>query len=472
MFTERADHVPEHRESAYVSMKRLFISASDHVAAIFLISLCFSASGCRDSASISEQTVEVPLSSLTVTPPDAIQPTFSSNITGYTATVPTAATSVAVTATPKNDTTTIIINGTITPAGQARPVSLGQPGSTTSVEVVASAQNGVESTYRIMITRLSNDSNVSALQVTANNVVQPLAPEVDANTMDYTANVFSSVGQVTVVATKSDQMATMLMSSGANSAVIGPGINPGQLPVALGGPGTSTPVSIEITSSNGSKKTYRVTVNRLSDNNTLKALSVTPGTFDHAFDPAITNYIVTTPTTAEQVTVTATKSDRLAAMSGNITAGAGLETGTETFRLGAPGSELPLSMIIAAPDPSVLPREYRITVKRAIPSNNANLSALTTSAGSLDPPAFNPNTRTYEVKVGLLVGSVTITATKSDPNATMSALGSVIALAGVPTGQVTVTPGLGAGTPVTIEVRAEDGVNSTTYTITAIRGLF
>jgi hypothetical protein len=90
----------------------------------------------------------------------------------------------------------------------------------------------------------------------------------------------------------------------------------------------------------------------------------------------------------------------------------------------------------------------------------------------LDPPVFTPDRRSYEVQVGLLVGSVTLTATKSDPNATMSALGSLIASPGTPTGQVTVTPGFGIGTTVNIDVRAEDGVNSATYTITVIRGLF
>lgn len=453
-------------------MKHLLISLSYGITAVFLITLCFSASGCKDSASISEQTVEVPLSGLTITPAGALQPAFSSNTTSYTATVSTAVTSVTVTARPKDSTTTIIINGTIVSTGQGHPVSLGQPGSTTPIEVIASSQNGVESTYRIAITRLSADNDISALQVTANNVAQPLTPEVDANTLEYTANVSSTVERVTVIATKSDQNATMLISSGTSSVTVGPGINPGQLQVVLGTQGASTLVSIEMTAPNGSQKTYQITVNRLSGNNTLQALSVIPGTFDRSFDPVVTDYLVTTPTTAEQVTVTATKSDRLAAMSGNVTAGAGLETGTATFGLGAPGSELPLSITVAAPDPTVIPREYRVTVKRAVPSNNATLSALTTSAGSLDPPVFTPDRRNYEVQVGLLVGSITLTATKSDPNATMSALGSVIASPGVPTGQVTVTPGFGIGTTVNIDVRAEDGVNSATYTITAIRGLF
>ncbi|MBK9946135.1 MAG: cadherin-like beta sandwich domain-containing protein [Nitrospira sp.] len=349
-------------------MKQLLVSASYRIATILLIPLCVIVSGCSDSASISGQTVEVPLASLTITPLGSIQPAFSSNTTSYSATVATAVTSVTVTASPKSSTTTIIINGTITPAGQGYPVSLGQPGSRTPIEVVASSQNGLESRYTItVIRRLSGDNRLSDLKVTTSTVLQPLSPGFDGNVLNYTVNVATTVEQITITATKSDLSATMLMRSVANSVSIGPGINPGQLPVTLGNPGTTTSVSITVTAPSGAAETYSVTINRLFSNDSL-------------------------------------------------------------------------------------------------------LSALQVNAGSLDPP-FAPDTENYTVKIGLLVPDVTITATKSDPNATMSALGSVIATAGTPTGQVTITPGLGPNPPVGIAVIAQDGVSSTTYNVTVIRGL-
>ena len=349
-------------------MKQLLVSASYRIATILLIPLCVIASGCSDSASISEQTVEVPLASLTITPLGSIQPAFSSNTTSYSATVATAVTSVTVTASPKSSTTTIIINGTVTPAGQGYPVSLGQPGSRTPIEVVASSQNGLESRYTLTVTRrLSGDNRLSDLRVTRSTVLQPLSPGFDGNVLNYTVNVATTVEQVTITATKSDLSATMLMSSVANSVSIGPGINPGQLPVTLGNPGTTTSVSITVTAPSGAAETYSVTINRLFSNDSL-------------------------------------------------------------------------------------------------------LSALQVNAGSLDPP-FAPDTENYTVKVGLLVPDVTITATKSDPNATMSALGSVIATAGTPTGQVIISPGLGPNPSVGIAVIAQDGVSSTTYNVTVIRGL-
>ena len=341
-----------------MSMKHTLISTSCHTA-VLLITLCFSVSGCKDSASISERSVEVPLASLTITPPGALQPAFSSNTTSYTASVPTAVTSVTVTASPQSSTTTIMIKGVTTPAGQGQPVPLGQPGSTTPIEVVASSQNGLESAYTITVTRL------------------------------------------------------------------------------------------------------------LSSDNDLSALSINTGSFNPAFAPGITTYTVNVATNVTDVTLSATKSDPDAVMSGSVLAGTGQTSGQATIPLGGPGTSTPVSISVTAP--SGIPKTYSLTINRLF-SNDSLLSALQVNAGSLDPP-FAPDTESYTVKVGLLVPDVTIKATKSDPNATMSALGSVIARAGTPTGQVTITPGLGSNLPVGITVIAQDGVTSTTYNVTVIRGL-
>lgn len=346
-----------------MSMKHTLISTSCHTA-VLLITLCFSVSGCKDSASISERSVEVPLASLTITPPGALQPAFSSNTTSYTASVPTAVTSVTVTASPQSSTTTIMIKGVITPAGQGHPVPLGQPGSTTSIEVVASSQNGLESAYTITVTRL------------------------------------------------------------------------------------------------------------LSSDNDLSALSINTGSFNPAFAPGITTYTVNVATNVIDVTLSATKSDPDAVMSGSVLAGAGQASGQATIPLGGPGTGTPVSISITAP--SGILKTYSLTINRLF-SNDSNLSAMDVNVGvttvPLDP-AFTPGTVNYTVKVGLLVPDVTITATKSDPNATMSALGSVIARAGTPIGKVIITPGLGPNPPVGITVIAQDGVTSTTYNITVTRGLF
>lgn len=346
-------------------MKHLLDSGRNQLPIIFLIALCLSAVGCKDSASISEQTVEVPLSSLTITPPGALEPAFSGNTTSYTATVATAVTSVTVAATPKDSTTTTMtINGVLTAPGEVRSISLGQPGSTTSIHITVMLQTGIESAYTVTVTRLlSSNNDLSSLRVNAGSLDPTFSPE----TTTYTVNVATGVTEVTVSATKSDPAAVM-----SGSVLAGTGQASGQATIPLGGPGTATPVSITVTAPSGILKTYSLTINRLfSNDSNLSAMSVTAG-----------------------------------------------------------GNTAPLE------------------------------------------PAFAPDTVSYTVKVGLLVDGATITATKSDPNAVMSALGSVIAAGGSATGVVTVSPGLGENLPVDIIVTAQDGVTRKTYSITVTRGIF
>lgn len=98
-------------------------------------------------------------------------------------------------------------------------------------------------------------------------------------------------------------------------------------------------------------------------------------------------------------------------------------------------------------------------------SDDSTLSALSIAPGSLDPSPFDPNQFDYTVNVDNSVASVVISATKSDPQATMSALGSVIAAPGDPDGQILVNL-LGATTEVVITVIAQDMTSQTSYKIT------
>ena len=70
-------------------------------------------------------------------------------------------------------------------------------------------------------------------------------------------------------------------------------------------------------------------------------------------------------------------------------------------------------------------KSVAVTVKNPsqAASGNANLSSLKVSAGSLSP-SFSPNTTSYTVNVANSVTTCTMTATKADPNATLSVSGS------------------------------------------------
>ncbi len=338
-------------------MRPTFTAAGQYYsAAILVVVFAFGASGCSDTASINE---DAQLSSLTVDP-GALQPAFSPNTFDYRVDVPTTTDSIIVTATPQDSDTTMTINGVPTGSGEGRPVPLEAPGSSTTIRITLSAPSGTQNTYIVLVNRpvpLSSNNNLSALSVSSGNVVLTLDPPFAPGTLNYTVDVDSTVGSVTVSATKVD------------------------------------------------------------------------------------------PT---------------AAMTGSVTAGAGQASGQAPIMLnGSSRSSTPISITVTAPNGNA--REYRITVTRLAPSSNNNLRALAVTPGTLIPP-FAPSTLTYTVVVDITVGSVVVSATKADPDAVMSALGSVIAPKGIPIGQVTISPGQG---PVSIIVVAPDG-SQKTYTISVV----
>lgn len=533
-------------------MKPLLTITREDWVALCLVVLCVTPYGCKDSASVSDKP-DVPLASLSVTPATLL-PAFSSETTSYTAQAPTTATSVTVTATPQDSTVTVSIDGTI---GTQRSIALDQPGSTKMIPIVLTTQTGTDSTYSVRVTRLlSGDNNLKTLTVTPGS----LSPLFDPTKPDYTLDVATNISTVTIAAAKSDPEAILSgdvsnegratiqldgpgtqkivsitvtapnqtrktyritirraasgnnnlsalrvqvgiadqtlspgFSSGETSyrvdvgtkvtsvtvtatkadplAVISGGVpNEGQATIQLDGPGTQKDVSIHVAAQDGNVKTYTITIKRAapSSNNNLSALSVTSGTLSPAFTANQLAYTVDVPTNVDSVDVSATKADPDAVISGSLSAGTGQVSGQASIPLGTPGTATTVSISVRAPDGTS--KEYSITVNRRA-SSDSTLSALTVSAGTLDPP-FASNILNYTVQVGLLVGSVTITATKTDPNAIMSSLGSSIAAAGTSIGQVTVSPALGVGTTADLTLIAQDGINRTEYKITVTRGLF
>ena len=444
-------------------MKHLLTFTKTYWAVILVAAIGFETYGCSDSASVSED-VAVPLSSLTITPGN-LQPGFFKNTTSYTFKAPTGATTVTVTATPKDSTTTMTINGAVTASGQGRSVSLGTPGSTVTILIVLSSQNGLETTYTVTVTRLlSSDNNLSALSVKVNNATQPLVPGFDANTLEYTVDVQTNVTSVNVTATKSDPNAAMLIGS----TTVPAGTNPGQVPITLGSPGTITPVTIEVTAPNGSKKTYTLSIKRLAGDTNLSALNVSVGTLNPAFTAGTTLYTVDVPTNVTSVDVSATKSDPNAVMAiGSVTVPAGTASGSASnLPLGGPGSDTPISVLVTAQN-GIDSKTYTVTIHRAA-SDDSNLLALSVAANAVLltlTPAFDQNHLDYTVEVPFGIFEVTVTATKSDPNAVLS--GSVPDPGtGVATGQATVSYIFLPPPQISVIVTAQNTTTNKTYTIT------
>ncbi|BFU89681.1 MAG: hypothetical protein NTAFB01_08680 [Nitrospira sp.] len=284
-----------------------------------------------------------------------------------------------------------------------------------------------------------------------------LQPPFTAETTGYSVDLPSNTPDVTISATKSDPNDVL---SGAVTAPAGQAT--GQTTIPPPGPGSTKDASVTVTSPDGRAKIYTITLRAitLGGDNTLRSLTVSPGTLSPSFTAGTQNYTVDVATAIAEMTVSATKSDVNAVISGDVP-----NEGHATLTLDGPGTTKLVSIIVTAPNGTS--KTYTIAVKRAAPSSNDNLAGLTVSSGALDPD-FASGILSYRVDVANNVDSVIISATKSDPNAVMSAFGSVIAAAGTPTGQVPVTL-RGRRVKVDISVTAQDGLSTKTYTITVIR---
>jgi hypothetical protein len=417
--------------------KRAFPVTGRCLAAL-VMALAVGISGCMDTASV---TPEGRLASLTVTP-GSLAPAFSSDITSYTVDVSTEDTSVTVQATSQDSGTTMSINGVATNSGQERTITLSQ--TTTNIIIVLTAPGGAQNTYVVIVRKVNN--HLSALSVTPG----PLVPEFAHNTLTYTVDVDHDIMSVTVVATKADPNAVM-----SGDVPAGAGVATGQATIQLGGPGSKTDVSITVTASSGIAKTYRIMVSRV--NNNLSALSVTPGPLIPAFAPGALTYTVNVGSEVDSVTVSATKADPDAVLSGSVTAGTGIATGQASIPLGGQGTTTPVSVIVTAPNGDS--KTYSITVNRAAPGSDNSLSALSVRSAKAPLallPAFASGIQHYTVNVGSGIDKVTVSATKADPTAVLS--GSVSAEAGTVAGEATIKlGGPGTSTAMSLTVTAPNG---------------
>jgi hypothetical protein len=383
--------------------------------------------------------------------PGPLDSPFNANTLSYEVSVASNVNSMRVTPTLDDPAATMTVNGQTATSGQAQTIPLNDPGQSTVISVVVTAQDGTPKQYTLVVSRaaLGGNNNLQRLSVSPGS----LSPSFSASRTSYSVSVGGRVESITVTAAPLDTNANLTIE----------GQDTGSRSISLPPGPSRTEVEVVVTAPNGIPKTYFITVNReaLSADNNLDGLSVSPGTLDPAFSSGTTQYRVEVATGVTNVDVTATKSDPNAVISGDVPNG-----GQANIQLDGPGTTKTVSITVAAPNGTS--KTYNITVKRLAPSTDANLSNLRVNSGSLNP-GFSSSEQNYRVDVASGVDSITVSATKSDPDARMSALGRTIANPGNPTGSVTVPLGLGTSTSITISVTAEDQVSTRTYTINVNR---
>ncbi|WP_309121525.1 cadherin-like beta sandwich domain-containing protein [Paenibacillus sp.] len=290
-----------------------------------------------------------------------------------------------------------------------------------------------------------------------------LSPSFSSAVTAYTATVGNNVNSLTMTPTLygSGGTVTVAVYDGNGTLAGGPfsvtsGAASSALPLSTG----NNTISIEAPSLGGTTKTYTVTVTKSAAgvDADLFDLWLSEGILNPTFDQAITNYAVDVSNDVTRLAVTPWLSDGQATVTVN---GVSVAAYTESDPIELSEGSNTIAVAVTAQD-GITTKTYTITVTRAVSvSNNADLSGLTLSHGTLDP-MFASGTTSYTADVGNAVASLTVTPTVSESHATVTVNGAVVA-----SGSASEAIDLNVGSnTITVAVTAQDGIATKTYSIT------
>ena len=344
----------------------------------------------------------------------------------------------------------VIKLGGVTDVDDVLALSVGS--NVITVEVTAE-DDSTTRTYTVTVTRaepvdperLSSDAKLSALTLSGIDF-----GTFDSTTTSYSARVANSVSETTVTPTVNHSESSYVIKlDGVTDA-------DGVISLAVG----ANVITIEVTAEDGNtEQTYTVTVARatpLSTDATLSALSLSGIDFG-TFAPGTTSYTAQVANSVSQTTVAPTVNGSGASYLIKLD---GATDADGVIALGV-GSNV-ITVEVTAQDGQTA-RTYTVTVTRAEElSSDATLSSLTLSG--IDFGTFDPTTTSYRARVASETTETTVT-----PTVKHSAASYVMKLDGVTDddGVISLTDGSNV---ITVEVTAEDGETTQTYTVTVHRG--
>ncbi|QHT58928.1 hypothetical protein GXP70_02355 [Paenibacillus lycopersici] len=194
-----------------------------------------------------------------------------------------------------------------------------------------------------------------------------------------------------------------------------------------------------------------------SSDASLTNIVLSSGTLSPAFAPGTFEYAASVVNGVSSIRVTPTTSDSLITVKVNgESVASGSQSGDITLDVGSNTITL-----AALAEDGVTTKTYTITIER-LRSSNANLSQLTLSGGPLSP-AFAPNITSYTANASQ--SEITVTPTMADAMATVKVNGATVAN-GAASPLIPLAVGI---TAITIDVTAQDGTTTKTYTINVTR---
>jgi hypothetical protein len=277
--------------------------------------------------------------------------------------------------------------------------------------------------YQQIILPPNNDACLANISVSKG----VLNPVFECDTLNYTVEVAYSVSSVVITAVPSDTMATVTGDVGLQQLQVGGNI-----------------FTITVTAEDDSTtKTYTVVITRriAASDACLTTLTVSEGVLTPAFNCDTLNYTVDVGYKVSSAIITALASDPFARVEINGIVKtqfiASLQVGTNSFPI-----------TVTAED-GITAKTYTVRINRAAASDVC-LTNLAVSEGVLTP-VFECETLNYTVDVPYRVSFVVITATASDPEASVSGTGNKQLQVGANTFLVTVI--------------AKDSITTKTYTV-------
>ena len=376
--------------------------------------------------------------------------TFSTTTTSYTASVANGVSQTTVTPTVNDsEASYVIMLGGVTDADGTVSLELGS--NVITVKVTAEDTTTTRA-YTVTVTRAepitpeqrSGDASLSSITLGGVDF-----GTFDSTTTTYTARVANSVSQTKVTPTVNDSEASYVIKLGGVEDA------DGTIPLAVG----RNVITVEVTAEDGETiRTYTVTVARAappSTDATLSSLTLTGVNFG-TFAPGTTSYTASVANNVSQTTVTPTVKHSGASYVIKL-GGVTDADGTISLALG----RNVVTVEVTAQD-GQSKRTYAVTVTRAAPlSRDATLRALTLSG--VDFGTFDSSASSYTASVANSVTQTTVTPTTNQSGASY-----VIQRASVTDSDGTVSLAVGKNV-ITVEVTAEDGSATRTYTVTVTR---
>ncbi len=192
-------------------------------------------------------------------------------------------------------------------------------------------------------------------------------------------------------------------------------------------------------------------------NANLSNLTLSSGTLMPDFAATTTSYAVRVEALTDSVRVTPTTADAQATVTVN---GTPVDSGTASGDIALTENNVTrITVAVTAADGTTI-QTTTIDVTRPL-SDNANLSGLTISSGTLTP-VFAVGTTDYRVDVGNAVDSVTVTPATEHAGATVTVNGTPVA-SGSASGDIALIEG--DTTTIAVVVTAADGVTTKAYAI-------